>query len=256
MNDAEWYRSKLDAKDHEISRLIGLNAQYIEQARVNGKRAESAEKIMAEAIEEISRLERELHTAEHITQQQKQWAQESDTARKAEVTNAERWRKEAEQAEIDRDQMSRHLDEAYRELREIQQELETAEKWRKMNLEIANTTTGVLTETSREFTQVKAERDRLAKLVDEAMAIRMYGERAPGGNENWADWDVKAEAERRGAQGILGDDESESTVEILQERTRLRIIYQQVRDLRDHLSAQPGYREVADDLDAALEYRP
>src|SRR5581483_759338 len=155
-----------------------------------------------------------------------------------------------------RDQMSRHLDEAYRELREIQQELETAEKWRKMNLEIANTTTGVLTETSREFTQVKAERDRLAKLVDEAMAIRMYGERAPGGNENWADWDVKAEAERRGAQGILGDDESESTVEILQERTRLRIIYQQVRDLRDHLSAQPGYREVADDLDAALEYRP
>jgi hypothetical protein len=69
----------------------------------------------------------------------------------------------------------------------------------------------------------QAERDRLYTLVAEAMTIRTYGEHAPGGTENWADWDVKAEAELRGAEGLLGDEEAESTVKILAERNALRV---------------------------------
>lgn len=37
----------------------------------------------------------------------------------------------------------------------------------------------------------------LTLLLEEAMLIRMHGERAPGGwggSDNWRDWDVKAEA--------------------------------------------------------------
>lgn len=45
--------------------------------------------------------------------------------------------------------------------------------------------------------QEREELDRLRALVQEAMTIRMYGEWAPGGNENWADWDAKAETELR-----------------------------------------------------------
>lgn len=70
--------------------------------------------------------------------------------------------------------------------------------------------------------QVEDLAKRLIALVDEALAIRMYGERAPGGTENWADWDIKAEAEMRGIRGFLGDNEAETTVQILQERNQLR----------------------------------
>lgn len=31
------------------------------------------------------------------------------------------------------------------------------------------------------------------KLLEEALFLRMYGERAPGGNETWHDWDLRAE---------------------------------------------------------------
>jgi hypothetical protein len=34
----------------------------------------------------------------------------------------------------------------------------------------------------------------LTLLLEEAMLIRVHGERAPGGKENWRDWDRKAEA--------------------------------------------------------------
>lgn len=47
--------------------------------------------------------------------------------------------------------------------------------------------------------RAEVERDRLARLVDEALAIRRYGQRAPGGTENWGDWDRQADAERRAA---------------------------------------------------------
>jgi histidine triad (HIT) family protein len=44
----------------------------------------------------------------------------------------------------------------------------------------------------------QAEREGRAKppaivLLEEALFLRMNGERAPGGNENWRDWDDKAE---------------------------------------------------------------
>lgn len=75
-------------------------------------------------------------------------------------------------------------------------------------------------ESSERLHPLQAERDRLYALVAEALTIRTYGER---GTENWADWDVKAEAELRGVEGLLGDDEAESTVKILAERDALRV---------------------------------
>lgn len=35
-------------------------------------------------------------------------------------------------------------------------------------------------------------------LLRQALHLRMNGERAPGGNETWRDWDLKAEAYLRG----------------------------------------------------------
>ena len=40
-----------------------------------------------------------------------------------------------------------------------------------------------------------------AELVEEALHLRMYGERAPGGDETWAEWDRKAEAFLRARLG-------------------------------------------------------
>jgi hypothetical protein len=45
-----------------------------------------------------------------------------------------------------------------------------------------------------------AEHARAVMLLREALHLRMNGERAPGGNENWRDWDRKAE---RFLQGLL-----------------------------------------------------
>ena len=36
--------------------------------------------------------------------------------------------------------------------------------------------------------------DIAVRLLEEALHLRMNGERAPGGNETWQDWDRKAEA--------------------------------------------------------------
>lgn len=51
-----------------------------------------------------------------------------------------------------------------------------------------------LVETQEALMMVIAERDTLRRLVETALNIRMYGERAPGGNENWRDWDRAASA--------------------------------------------------------------
>jgi hypothetical protein len=37
--------------------------------------------------------------------------------------------------------------------------------------------------------RLRRERDTARSLLDTALNIRMYGERAPGGNENWRDWE-------------------------------------------------------------------
>jgi hypothetical protein len=42
--------------------------------------------------------------------------------------------------------------------------------------------------------QAEARRDAADALLDTALNIRMYGERAPGGNENWRDWEQAASA--------------------------------------------------------------
>jgi hypothetical protein len=42
------------------------------------------------------------------------------------------------------------------------------------------------------------------ELVAYAMHLRMYGERAPGGRENWKDWDIVAEDYLR-AMNDLGE---------------------------------------------------
>lgn len=45
---------------------------------------------------------------------------------------------------------------------------------------------------------------KLFRLVEEAFTIRMYGERAPGGSENWADWERKAEETLRSLGALRG----------------------------------------------------
>jgi hypothetical protein len=45
-----------------------------------------------------------------------------------------------------------------------------------------------------EMERLRAEVKTLSRLVETALNIRMYGERAPGGNENWRDWDRAASA--------------------------------------------------------------
>lgn len=40
---------------------------------------------------------------------------------------------------------------------------------------------------------VEDERDALERFVVEAMHLAQYGERAPGGNETWAEWFTRAE---------------------------------------------------------------
>ena len=46
---------------------------------------------------------------------------------------------------------------------------------------------------------VEAQNDTLTKIVEYALHLRMYGERAPGGNETWSEWDSMAEGALRAA---------------------------------------------------------
>jgi hypothetical protein len=51
-----------------------------------------------------------------------------------------------------------------------------------------------------EVERLRKDRDVARNLLEAALHLRMYGERAPGGNENWADWDRDAERFLRGEQ--------------------------------------------------------
>ncbi len=53
---------------------------------------------------------------------------------------------------------------------------------------------------------MKTTYDQAVALLEEALHLRMNGERAPGGNETWADWDKKAELYLRHAsdRGLIG----------------------------------------------------
>ncbi len=53
---------------------------------------------------------------------------------------------------------------------------------------------GMLTAFAAEY------RERPVRLIEEALHLRMNGERAPGGNETWADWDRRAEQYLREVQ--------------------------------------------------------
>lgn len=48
---------------------------------------------------------------------------------------------------------------------------------------------------------VEEERARLRAVLEEALHLRMCGERAPGGSETWRDWDRKAEQVLRAGIG-------------------------------------------------------
>jgi hypothetical protein len=48
--------------------------------------------------------------------------------------------------------------------------------------------------------RLRAEVHRLRALVEEALHLRMHGERAPGGTETWPEWDRKAGAAVRGEE--------------------------------------------------------
>ena len=50
----------------------------------------------------------------------------------------------------------------------------------------------------RKRDEAREDRDRLRKVVEYALHLRMYGEMAPGGNETWRRFDTLAEAALRG----------------------------------------------------------
>jgi hypothetical protein len=41
--------------------------------------------------------------------------------------------------------------------------------------------------------QAEMKLQQATKLLNYALTIRMYGERAPGGDENWREWDMRTE---------------------------------------------------------------
>jgi len=112
------------------------------------------------------------------------------------------------------------------------------------------------------------ERNRLLVLIRDAMTIRMYGQRAPGSTENWADWDRAAETELRGLDGHLGDNEAESTLDIQRDRDRLRAAQERVREALPYLDGQitgleqlrpetgDTFRKTFNHLRAALDQAP
>jgi len=50
-----------------------------------------------------------------------------------------------------------------------------------------------LTDEGKQVVLSPTHRPPLVLLLEEALHLRMHGERAPGGNETWRDWDRKAE---------------------------------------------------------------
>jgi hypothetical protein len=44
-----------------------------------------------------------------------------------------------------------------------------------------------------DLTRVEGERDRATGLLEYALHLRMHGERAPGGDETWAEFDQRCE---------------------------------------------------------------
>jgi histidine triad (HIT) family protein len=51
------------------------------------------------------------------------------------------------------------------------------------------------------------EKDKSLALLEEAFFIRQHGERAPGGTENWRDWDLKTELYLRGRLPVPLEDQ-------------------------------------------------
>lgn len=55
--------------------------------------------------------------------------------------------------------------------------------------------------------QLPAARTQEAlRLLEEALHLRTHGERAPGGTENWADWDKRAEVFLRSLSAPMRED--------------------------------------------------
>jgi hypothetical protein len=78
--------------------------------------------------------------------------------------------------------LEKHRQRADRAERERDELKAAVERWR-----------GLAEAQQKTIREEVAARGRAEELLRTAMAIRMYGERAPGGNENWADWDRDAE---------------------------------------------------------------
>jgi hypothetical protein len=55
-----------------------------------------------------------------------------------------------------------------------------------------------LTDPGRAECLGRAYKSPAVRLLEEALHLRMNGERAPGGNETWRDWDLRAETFLRG----------------------------------------------------------
>jgi hypothetical protein len=56
------------------------------------------------------------------------------------------------------------------------------------------------------FDVLAAREQEAVRLVEEAIHLRMHGERAPGGTENWRDWERAAEVFMRSLSGPMRED--------------------------------------------------
>jgi hypothetical protein len=73
---------------------------------------------------------------------------------------------------------------------------------------VERTCMAFLTDAGRQATLSATYQTPAVRLLEEALFLRMYGERPPGsGNENWHDWDHKAEVFLRGLHPEPREDE-------------------------------------------------
>lgn len=86
--------------------------------------------------------------------------------------------------------------------------------------------------TSAQLRRVEQERDDLIGLLSYVLHLRQHGERAPGGDETWAEFDRRAEAFLRG----LGASPRPAVVE--EQHNQLRADLAAAVQQRDHLSSQ------------------
>jgi len=95
---------------------------------------------------------------------------------------------------------------------------------------------------------VSGTEDELKGLVEEAMHLCVNGERAPGGNETWAAWHLKAERLLRSLQPLAREEQRLLTVdERLMARHYLQELKEGVPGVRDAMEPYTGVVRITDE---------